>query len=207
MDRHRLARIAGPDTDPQPPPPRDCVRRVHDAFQPPSPPPRTEPGSTTQATPTRRDTVPVSPPTSRPARWADPRIWPGRMTLDDLFGTHRLVFGIPAGASPLRLVLGWRWLTVGGVGFAVVVMGASAGFIAGGGLLPAPFRLRLLFRGRRRWRRGRRYVAGRRCVGGRRGRPRSAWLMPDRRAGLVPHDEGPWHLGGGFGLPGGGVVV
>jgi hypothetical protein len=89
MDRHRLARIAGPDTDPQPPPPRDCVRRVHDAFQPPSPPPRTEPGSTTQATPTRRDTVPVSPPTSRPARWADPRIWPGRMTLDDLFGTHR----------------------------------------------------------------------------------------------------------------------
>src|ERR671916_2423174 len=109
------------------------------------------------------------------------------------------------GRESRSLVPGCRWLTVIGVGFDVVVMGASAGFIAGGGLLPAVFRLRLLFRFRRWWRRGR----SRPSVGGRGGRPRSAWLMPDRRAGVVLHHDGPWHRSGlcGFSLAGGGVVV
>jgi Integrase core domain len=44
------------------------------------PPPNTEPSSTTQAPPTARVVTTASPPTSRSARWADPRICPGRMS-------------------------------------------------------------------------------------------------------------------------------
>ena len=44
------------------------------------PQPNTEPRSTTQATPTARVVTTASPPTSRSARWADPRICPGRMS-------------------------------------------------------------------------------------------------------------------------------
>jgi putative transposase len=49
-------------------------------FKRSSPPPNTEPSSTTQATPTDRIATPASPSTSRSARRIDPRIYPGRLT-------------------------------------------------------------------------------------------------------------------------------
>jgi putative transposase len=52
LDRHRPPRVARPDTDLQPAPPRTCPNRVRRAFQPAPCPPRTTSSSTTQATPT-----------------------------------------------------------------------------------------------------------------------------------------------------------
>jgi putative transposase len=73
-------RTARPDTDRQPPPPRDRAGRVRGTLQRPSPPPRTAPSSTTQTTPPAHLTARPPPPTPQSARRTDPRILPGRLT-------------------------------------------------------------------------------------------------------------------------------
>src|ERR1019366_5731228 len=89
LDRGMPPRAPGPHPDLEPAPSAADPARVRDPPQPApaAPLPARRRAADTAARPGR--SRPVPRPTTHSRRWPDQRISPGRMTLDEVFGTHR----------------------------------------------------------------------------------------------------------------------